>query len=204
MNERLPHLRPGDSGVEEPLTVVFVRHAQAVPQDAGEPVDPPLTELGRIQARRVAERLTEDFFDHVYVSDLRRARETAEGILESHPDTPRTVTPDLREVSACHFIPRMRAPEGEALRRYRRQRRTLKKFVSDLRKKHGGGEKVLVVAHGNIIRTLVPMFAGRSPRRSVLMNISNAAVTIQQLWLSGEAIVTLANCVKHLAPSQVT
>jgi alpha-ribazole phosphatase len=42
--------------------------------------DVELSELGRRQARAIADRLRSDLFDRIYASDLQRARETAETI----------------------------------------------------------------------------------------------------------------------------
>lgn len=58
--------------------LVLVRHAQPLWEPGGRAVDEPaLSDLGQIQAERVAEALTGERFDGFYVSPLRRARETA-------------------------------------------------------------------------------------------------------------------------------
>ena len=64
--------------------VVLVRHAQPDWEPDGRAVDQPaLTCVGREQARRTAAALAAERFDHVYVSPLRRAVETAEPIAEA-------------------------------------------------------------------------------------------------------------------------
>lgn len=76
----------------------MLRHGQSEWNASGRwqgQADPPLTDLGRLQARAAAESLSADCppFDHIATSDLRRARETAEvlaellGITHVHPDT---------------------------------------------------------------------------------------------------------------------
>jgi probable phosphoglycerate mutase len=63
------------------LEIVLVRHAQPEWEPGGIAVDHPgLTALGRAQAQRVAQALAKESFDELYVSPLRRARETAEPI----------------------------------------------------------------------------------------------------------------------------
>ncbi len=64
------------------MHIVLIRHGQ--PQwvrDGLSVVDPPLTDLGRQQAEQVGEALAGEHFDHVIVSPLRRARETAAPLL---------------------------------------------------------------------------------------------------------------------------
>ena len=64
--------------------VVLVRHAQPDWEPDGRAVDhPALTCLGREQSRRTAAALEAEHFDHLYVSPLRRALETAEPIAEA-------------------------------------------------------------------------------------------------------------------------
>lgn len=59
--------------------------------------DPPLNDVGRAQARRLAEQLRETPFDAVYSSDLQRARETAELVAKPH-GVPVISDPGLREI----------------------------------------------------------------------------------------------------------
>lgn len=64
--------------------VVLVRHAQPDWEPDGRAVDhPALTCLGREQSRRTAAALEAEHFDHLYVSPLRRALETAEPIADA-------------------------------------------------------------------------------------------------------------------------
>lgn len=60
------------------MELIFVRHGQPAWNDDGRAVvDPPLTDLGERQAKRMAEALHDQPFDEVYASPLRRARQTA-------------------------------------------------------------------------------------------------------------------------------
>jgi probable phosphoglycerate mutase len=64
------------------MELVLVRHAEPEWARDGLSVDnPPLTDRGREQAKRLAERLAHERFDVVLVSTMVRARETAEPIL---------------------------------------------------------------------------------------------------------------------------
>jgi 2,3-bisphosphoglycerate-dependent phosphoglycerate mutase len=61
------------------MELVLIRHGlpMRVENEPGTPADPPLSEEGREQARRVAEWLAPEGFDVVYSSPMRRAIETA-------------------------------------------------------------------------------------------------------------------------------
>jgi 2,3-bisphosphoglycerate-dependent phosphoglycerate mutase len=91
----------GPPGSTELLLVRHGASADAVEGEAFELVegqgDPPLSEVGRHQAERVALRLVADPFDGMYVSTLRRTAETAAPLVERtgiHP----VIDADLREV----------------------------------------------------------------------------------------------------------
>ncbi len=91
----------GPPGSTELLLVRHGASADAVEGEAFELVegqgDPPLSEVGRHQAERVALRLVADPFDGMYVSTLRRTAETAAPLVERtgiHP----VIEADLREV----------------------------------------------------------------------------------------------------------
>lgn len=63
---------------------VLIRHAQPEwVRDDRSVVNPPLTDLGRTQAERLAKALDGESFDELFVSPLARARQTAEPVLTS-------------------------------------------------------------------------------------------------------------------------
>lgn len=69
--------------------LLLVRHGQSTWNESGRwqgQADPPLTDLGRDQARRAAERLAADLGvpEAVWASDLERARRTADAIAAPH------------------------------------------------------------------------------------------------------------------------
>ena len=186
-----------------PLTVVFVRHAEPVEPSEANDYDPDLTRRGRRQARRLARRLASLRFDHIYMSDLVRAYRTGEALLERHTATPVTITKSLREISSLHFIHGMPEDRHDAAA-VERERRNLGHFIAHLRRYHGEGEAVLVVAHGNLIRTLIPLLAGQDPKGSVLIEVNNASVSVLDIWTDGPSILRLVNCVRHLPEKQIT
>jgi probable phosphoglycerate mutase len=66
------------------VELVLIRHGLPirVENEPGTPADPPLSEEGREQARKVADWLAPEGFDVVYSSPMRRAVETAQPLAE--------------------------------------------------------------------------------------------------------------------------
>ena len=67
------------------MELIFVRHGRPehVQTSDGSPADPPLAEVGHLQAAAVAQWLKEEPVDHIYSSPMRRAMETAQPIEEA-------------------------------------------------------------------------------------------------------------------------
>lgn len=85
------------------MILYLVRHGQSegnVKRYFHGQTDYPLTELGREQARQVAEKLKAAKFQRCCASDLQRAWNTALACLTYHPDITPEVCTDLRE----HFV----------------------------------------------------------------------------------------------------
>ncbi|MCX7621112.1 MAG: histidine phosphatase family protein [Acidimicrobiales bacterium] len=106
--------------------LLLVRHGESAPAVEGElfPLvdghgDPPLSDEGRKQARRVCARLAHEHIDAVYVTPLRRTRETAQPLLERLGIEPR-VERDLREVYLGEWeggVFRQKVSEGDPIAR---------------------------------------------------------------------------------------
>ena len=95
------------SGVEDVTELLLIRHGQQDFDPSGpvsQLIDPPLSTLGRQQARLVGEALSTEKVDAVYASPLRRALDTALEIARHHRLEPH-VLPDLREVGIFEQIP---------------------------------------------------------------------------------------------------
>jgi broad specificity phosphatase PhoE len=182
------------------LTIVLVRHAEALKDAVSGSLGSPLTRVGRRQAQRVARRLAGEKFDRIYSSDLTRAQETVRAILRYHRRTPHTVTADLREVEHDHYAHRWPCRRPVV----REERARLERFARRLLRKHRPPQRILIVAHGNLIRALLPRLADRQPRQTVVIESHNTAVFILDVWSPGDAVLRVANCVRHLDPQQVT
>ncbi len=96
------------TGVEGVTELLLVRHAQqhiTTEMTAGELIDPPLSERGRLQARCVGEALSTTKLHAIYASPLSRAIETARAIATHHELEP-IVIDDLREVELFRDVPK--------------------------------------------------------------------------------------------------
>ena len=100
------------SGRDDVTELLLVRHGQQ-DYDPGGPVsqiiDPPLSDLGRTQARLVGEWFSTQRIDHVYASPLRRARDTGIQIARHHRLEP-IVIDDLQEVGIFRDVPPEKTP----------------------------------------------------------------------------------------------
>lgn len=127
-------------GVEGVTEIWLIRHADCY-EDLADTVDPPLSNLGRDQATRLAERLRRKKPAAVYASPYRRAMETArafsgdvhvdERLVEMKLEVTEDGSLDLREPPSG-VIERMRA------------------VVDEITQQHTG-QRIAVVGHGAAI-----------------------------------------------------
>jgi len=167
------------SNVENVTEVLLVRHGQQE-FDPNGPVaqllDPPLSALGRSQARLVGEALSTQKVDAVYASPLQRARDTGHEIARHHRLEP-VVVDDLQEVGIFRDIPPDRTPldyVGLQVLRGVRERMVVEKSWDVYPYSEGGfefrkrvinavegilishpGERVVVACHGGVINAYV-------------------------------------------------
>jgi probable phosphoglycerate mutase len=158
-----------------------------------------LNDTGRWQARRLGEALADEPIGAVYSSDLGRARQTAESIVQSRA---MAVVPDegLRERCFGLFegmtfdevdelwpehaqswrkrVPEWRPPEGgESLLQLRdRVTRTLTALAA----RHPG-EQIAVVAHGGVLDALYRVATGQDVAAPRTWELPNAAIN-RLLW----------------------
>lgn len=123
-----------------------------------------LNDHGKVQARKIAEKLKNENIDIIYASPLKRAKETADiisgeinknvmiderlheidfGIFEGMPG----MTPEFREVKKNHA---MRYPQGEKLFEVVQR---VYNFLDEVNEKYKD-KTLLVVCHGGIVRVI--------------------------------------------------
>ncbi len=100
------------SGRKDVTELLLVRHGQQDYDPTGpvsQLINPPLSDLGRTQARLVGEALSTRRIDHVYASPLRRAHDTGIEIARHHRLEP-IVVDDLQEVGVFRDVPPDKTP----------------------------------------------------------------------------------------------
>ncbi|MHB1508286.1 MAG: histidine phosphatase family protein [Acidimicrobiales bacterium] len=205
---------------EHATEIVLVRHGETVPADPSRPFplrdghgDPELAPQGREQADRVAQRLAGTKIDAIYVTTLRRTRETAAPLAERTGITPK-VAPGLREVRLGEwegglYRHKVISRDPLALEMFERERwdiipgaesneelaARVTDAIENVTAAHPGG-RVVVFSHGGAIGMVLAL-ATRS-RPFAFVAVDNGAIST--IVVSGEQwFLRSFNDVCHLA-----
>lgn len=164
----------------------------------------PLDEEGFAQARLLAERLGGERWDVLYASDLLRARQTAECVLERLPLAQIRYDERLREMDRGQALG---TTEEERIARWGADWREVApgvesdaqgterggSFVREVAALHPG-QRILAISHGMIIRNTLN---GLLPDFHAEPALNNTSVTIVR-WTGSRWACELYNCTKHL------
>ena len=200
--------------------LLLIRHGASADSLEGETFelvegqgDPPLSEVGRHQAERLALRLAPEPFDGLYVSTLRRTPQTAAPLVERTGLAP-VVDADLREVFLGEWeggLLRQKAVDGDPLfQQVMMEQRwdlvpgaesrevfggRLRAAVERIATTHPGG-RVLVFSHGAAIGELLAQASGAEP--FAFLNVDNASIS-KLIVAPARWIVRGFNDTAHLA-----
>ncbi|MDO9301084.1 MAG: alpha-ribazole phosphatase, partial [Anaerolineales bacterium] len=198
------------------MKLLLVRHGQTdwnIARRFQGQSDIPLNEVGKKQAKALANRLSAEHFDSIYSSDLQRATETAkiicksewhsdlrlrevnfgdwEGltygeIKEKHPDTLSAWENDIYKNAP---------PNGETLEGLSAR---VQSMLGELYAKHKD-QTVLIVAHGGVLQTLICLALNLKPTMYWRFHLSTASLSEIAFYPKGAgAIVNLLNDTSHL------
>jgi len=186
------------------LMVLLIRHGQPGPLLTPREglLGWSLTPAGRRQAGYLARRLAPLPLDCIYCSDMARSFETAEIVTRQCPDVPVKVDPDAREVSNSHLPGHPVSRTVEARARMRAERAAVDRFVKRLRRRHGPGQVVAVIAHCNANRLIMATMAGRHGRSLPMTYMNHTGIHLVS-WSDRGIVIKVANCTQHLPPSLV-
>jgi 2,3-bisphosphoglycerate-dependent phosphoglycerate mutase len=191
-------------------TLVMVRHGQSLwnleNRFTGW-VDVPLTDTGRAEAKAAGERLTDLKFDVAYTSVLARAQETLELILAAIRQRPPVIRDqalnerhygDLQGLNKAETAKRygdeqvklwrrsydVAPPNGESLELT--TRRTLPFFDRAIGGDIQEGKNVLVVAHGNSLRSIVMKLDALTREQVLDLNLETGVPLVYTLSKDGK------------------
>ena len=234
------NIRPGDNGPQvqieclnstthlQPLPekgknarLILVRHGETDWNKAGRfqgQIDIPLNENGRRQAAAARDFLKDIPIDRAWSSTLSRPTETAQIILEAHPDLPLTQIDGLVEIGHGVWEGKLESeiredwselldtwkrapetvqmPEGETIQEvWARSVRSWGKIAGELKPE----ETVLVVAHDAVNKTILCDLLGLTPADIWAVKQGNGGVTVVDIAADpGQpAVVTCLNLTSH-------
>ena len=200
--------------------IIMVRHAEpdySARNGTCESPDPPLTERGRCQAARLAERLRDTQIDAIYSSTLRRAIETAE-IVSSAKGLTVIRDPQLREVAIgprvlnngrkedpeklasevlLRFLNNPRWDAIEGLEPSRPFRHRVVQAVDGIISRHPG-ERVVLVTHAGVINAYLSMVL--DIQRDMFFLPEHASISVLRVLRDLYAVRNL-NDYSHLLPN---
>jgi broad specificity phosphatase PhoE len=199
----------GDCRSDKKVKLIIVRHGETEENVKGICQGTSLGTLsakGIEQAKKLALRLKDEKIDKIYVSDLKRAKDTAKEIIKYHPKAEITYTPELRERNWGTFEGKRREemneadfkndnyrPEKGETRKEAKQRAA--KFADKLKKEHN--KTVLLVSHVGTITHLMLHLLQKDWKEHEQYHHHNCALTILEITEKEKKIVTF-NCCKHL------
>jgi broad specificity phosphatase PhoE len=142
-------------GVPGTTEAWLIRHGDCY-QDMVEAGDPPLSSLGREQARRVGERVRQAGVAAVFSSDSRRAFETAQAISDKVVKDPRLREIENDPAAAVQLILNRRQSFTESSEAVARR---MHEAVDEAAAAHPGG-RIAIVTHGVAILCYVGSLMG--------------------------------------------
>ncbi len=204
-------------------TLVLIRHGETAGNREGrfQTYDTPLSDVGRAQAVRLAERIVSEWpVQAIYTSDLARAWETAV-ILGGRLGLTPSVDPALREVDVGDWKGLLRAEvedqypggfqgwlaggglerlPGEAGECIEDVARRVAACIDRIVAAHPG-ERVVVISHGVTLAVLLSQIHGWDRVEALVgrrVQLGNTAVSIVEVDIAGERRCVLLGCTAHL------
>lgn len=189
------------------MRIILTRHGRTEENDAGilqGHLPGTLSEKGRLQARRISERLAFERIDHAYSSDLARSANTAREIMKRHPGVPLEFTKDLREAflgdwqgktkAELGLLNRSEAPNSTpgACETPEEMKERARVFLESVKSRHPR-ETVLLLGHDGINRKVVEVLTDAQNTEGM----KNASVSVFEVG-DGEVVTTLFNDTRHL------
>ena len=195
------------------MELLLIRHGlpKHVETEDGTPADPPLSDIGRTQADRMATWLQQESIDHLYSSPMVRAFETAqplaraqgldidtrEGVVEFDRKSDAYVPVEkLKEIDYDRWLKMMK---GDLDVDFDEFSNTVITTLEGIVEAHPG-KRVAVTCHGGVINVWTAHVIGFAPR--MFFNPDYTSINRYQCARSGERSVITLNEAVHLREVQ--
>lgn len=195
------------------MHLIAVRHGETEENNSGilqGHLPGELTDRGKKQVNKLAERLKKEDIDYIFASDLARTRDTARAIAQFH-EAPLEFRQELRErhmgqLTGQHhtLIEKQREekdldrheyqPEGGES--YRDVKQRLSKFLEELKANYKH-KNILLVAHGGVNRALISLVTDKDLAEAAHIAQDNTAVNIFDISQAGNETIAI-NDTSHL------
>ena len=200
------------SRIEQVMELLLIRHGlpEHVENRDGKPADPPLSELGRVQARQMSEWLAREKIDRLYTSPMARALQTAEPLGE-RLNLAFELADGVAEYdrNSSHYVPTEKLKEID----YERWKNLMQgsmdgnfhafaeTVISSLERivSSNAGKRVAVTCHGGVINVWTSHVLGMAPR--MFFNPDYTSIHRYMCAGSGERTIRVLNEAVHLRPS---
>lgn len=175
------------------LKLILIRHAESIANahgiTQGQKIDEPLSEVGKIQARKTAESLRKEKVEAIISSDLKRALYTAEEISKV---LMKDIIVDKRLREKDH--------DNEKNEEFVKR---CKDFIEDVKQYSG---TVVVISHGETNRTILAISTGDRVKGAEIFNrVKQYNACINEMIFDGAKWeIKIINNVIHLKPSEIT
>ncbi|MEO5963295.1 MAG: histidine phosphatase family protein [Thermomonas sp.] len=196
------------SDLQAPLmrTIVLVRHGNyAADRAIPEKIGPPLSPIGVAQAHLAGAALMglPLHFDHLYVSPMQRARDTAAVIAGDFPERKVEVLDELAECAPptrrTEVTKREKPAELSACKE-----KLDRVFTRFFKPATAGDQADMLVCHGNVIRYLVTRALGVDTSAWLEMSVGHASITTIRIEADGRLKVIAVGDVGHIPPNMRT
>lgn len=199
------------------MRLVIVRHGETIDnltntiqgQSHGQ-----LSDLGKEQAKKLAQRLKNEEIDFIYCSDLKRTKDTLIPLLEFHKNTPVVYEPLLRERGFGIFDGKLFSELEKSLNGNEKElnnfrpvggenhsdvRKRVISFLQKLIINHKDNETILILTHAGWKTNLISHLQN-TPLDELFttLKLGNTAVTIIDFKKNGKHQIELINSTNHL------
>lgn len=197
-------------------TIILVRHGETIENRENKTqghLNSQLNDTGKEQAQSIASRLKNEKIDICYSSDLNRCIDTAKEIIKFHPNVKIIPTKELREQAKGKYqgvkreithaaiekltIPYIEWDYDGAESFIEMNQRTMKEIYKIV--KENKDKKVLIVAHGGQIASVVCTVNGDDPNNERKHSSENASLTLIEFDNNGNGEVKQFDNTKHLS-----